>query len=865
MLFYTYYKQWGNTIFYSYIDEEGKTHHTKINDYRPTLFVKTDNPESEFKSIYGYGLNEVKFDSIKDAKAFVEKYKHVDGMTIEGNTKFANQFVIELFEGKTPEYNASMLRGAIIDIEVTAPEFPKPTEAKYPVDLMTVYDTQSKIYTVFSLHNYDQSIDDTDAGKLKINFKKFNNEVDLLTSFVSYMQENSFNWISGWNSSGFDTPYLANRIRNLLGEKILNKLSPYGRVNIREYIDDYGKDAISVEIFGLTELDYMHMYKKHIYTPRENYKLDFICEAELGKKKLSYEEEGSLFNLSKTNPQKYVSYNLIDVLRLKELEDKLELFQVMYALGYYCFSNLDAGLNTVDPWECLIAKELYIRGMVPLARREDRPFRPYPGGYVAVPQVGLHKWEVSFDLNSLYPHIEMQVNISPETHIARKDLPEELIEIQDLLAVTDHKNYFVQCQNLVNKEVDLSVLKKYNVSMSANGQFYRKDIKGIIPAINEDLYNSRKKYKKMMLAAEQKLADAKVAKLPKSEILAIEAEVSRYNNLQLALKVLLNGGYGALANKYFLYFMVENAEAITTTGQVVNMWTSNRVNDLLNKILDNKKKKDYIVCGDTDSSYFELFDVVKSSGLLNESNDTIADFLHEFCKDVLTPEINEYTDELCAYFNNVENKMVWEREAIASSAIHCAKKRYAMLVIDSEGVRYKEPKLKIVGLESKTSSTPAWSKPLLEQCYKLCLEEKESEFHDFIIESRKTINSLDPSQIAIPSGINGIENYLLDDGGCSKGTPKHVRAAIIHNRLIKDKGLSHIDEIKSGGNLKYLSLNKPNPINEDVIGFEKYLPKEFGLDKYVNYNEAYTKGFEDPLINYIRAIGWTTEPVVSLF
>lgn len=863
-MFYTYYKQWGNSIFYSYIDEHGTQHHTKITDYEPTLYLKSSEP-TEFKSIYGHYVSPVKHSSIKDAKDFIEKYKHVDGMSIEGNTKFANQFVIELFEGQMPEYNPSLIKGCILDIEVTAPEFPKPIEAKYAIDLMTLYNTNDKVFKVFSLYDYDQSIDETDAGSLKIDFKKYNNERDLLLDFVSYMQQQKFNWISGWNSSGFDLPYIANRILGVLGKSVLNKLSPYGIVNIREITDDYNNSTITADVIGLTDLDYMLMYQKHIYEPRENYRLDFICEVELGKRKLSYEEEGSLFNLSKTNPQKYVSYNLIDVLRLVELEDKLGLFPVMYVLAYYSMSNFDAGLATVDPWENFIAKELYIRGMVP-PKKESRAFRPFVGAYVAEPQVGYHQWGISLDLNSLYPHIMMQVNISPETYIPRYQVSDELANLQDELSVKERTTYFIQCRNLVDKQVDLSILKKHDVSMAANGQYYTRKHKGIIPIIVEEIYNNRKKFKKLMNKAKQELVDAKSENANKSILDKISSEVSKYNNLQMAMKIFMNSLYGAMGNRHFLYFMIENAEAITTTGQVVNLWTTKRINKLLNEVLENNKQKDYILAGDTDSGYFILNDIVSKSDMQNKTDDEIADFIDTFVKEIIDPEVTSYTNELCDYLNNIENKMVWEREAIFKSSINSAKKHYAMLVIDSEGVRYKTPELKIVGLESKKSSTPAWAKPMLENCYRLCLEQKEDEFYKYVEKARKTVYSLDPSQIAIPTTINGIEKYLnVFDYTYTKGAPKHVKAAIVHNRLLKQHNIKHIDDIKSGGSMKYVELKQPNKIGEEAIGFEKYLPKEFNLDAYVNYEDAYKKGFEKPLKNFIKAIGWEPEPVIGLF
>jgi len=343
-------------------------------------------------------------------------------------------------------------------------------------------------------------------------------------------------------------------------------------------------------------------------------------------------------------------------------------------------------------------------------------------------------------------------------------------------------------------------------------------------------------------------------------------EIAMCNNFQMGLKILLNSGYGALGNKHFLYFLIENAEAITTTGQVVNRWTSFRINDLLNEIVGNDVQKDYVAYGDTDSAFFNASDVVKAMGIESESNVTITQRLDEFIKTIVDPEVRGYTDELCDYLNNVENKMVWERESIASSTILVQKKRYVMSVVDSEGIHYyNEPYLKLTGLEAKRSDTPEWARGPLIECYKLALAKDKKGLHKLVKETRKAIRDLNVSDVAVPKGVNGVEKYTGPEDTYIKGTPMHVRAAINHNRMLRNLGIAHIDRIGSGANIKYLALKKPNPMGDDVIGFVSYLPAEFGLEGYVDYKEIFHKGFEKPLQNFLDAINWTTEEVIELF
>ena len=326
---------------------------------------------------------------------------------------------------------------------------------------------------------------------------------------------------------------------------------------------------------------------------------------------------------------------------------------------------------------------------------------------------------------------------------------------------------------------------------------------------------------------------------------------------------MLNAGYGALANKHFTYFRVENAESITSTGQMVNRWTSERTNILVNKLTNNQTRM--IINNDTDSVYLSFEDVVNV--LCPDETDpfVITDKLDQFIKEIVTPDIQNQTQALCEYLNNCENKMVWAREVISPVSINIAKKRYAMLVTDSEGVRFSKPKLKIIGLESKRSSTPKWAKKGLEHCYQLALEDKKDEMHRYITQFEKDFYKMPVSDIAIPRSVSSIEKYMDGKGGYIKGTPKHVKAAILHNRIIDERNIAHVDKLKSGNKFKFVELIKPNPYNESVIGFLSYLPKEFEIEKYIDRQVTFESGFLKPLSNFLDAIHWSTEEKVDLF
>lgn len=334
------------------------------------------------------------------------------------------------------------------------------------------------------------------------------------------------------------------------------------------------------------------------------------------------------------------------------------------------------------------------------------------------------------------------------------------------------------------------------------------------------------------------------------------------NNLQLAMKILLNGGYGALSNIWFLYFKLENAEAITLTGQAVNRFVNTRLEQFLQKLC--KTDKPFWVMADTDSGYFNMEPVVDIICKGETDKQIIADKLNDFSEKIVQPEINRLTTEFAQYMNSYENRMVYEREVIADTAIVVAKKKYVMSVIDSEGTRYKSPKHKITGMESKKSSTPGWAREFLKESYVLGLEGDEKALQKRVQDIRTEFDKMPIATIAIPRGVNNIKEYIDPQTGLYiKGTPKNVKAAIIHNWLIAQKGLE-VDPLLSGNKIKYIELKRPNPINQDVIGFETHLPKEFELDKYVDRDTIFDAAFLSPLRIFLSPIQWNYEETVTL-
>jgi len=509
-LIYTFYKSWGNSIYLRY-KKGSETVAVEYKDYTPRLYsVAASGEESntDFVSIYGNKLHEIKFKNIKEASGFIKQYNNVGGMRIEGNTKFDNQFIIDINEGKQPEYIAKNINGIILDIEVDVLDgdpFPKPIDSPAPINIITAYSTKYNKFYTFSLGAYKDSKWVKEHAPeylqtLDIEYIQFDTEVELLEFFIKWWCSEYPDFTSGWNSALFDMPYLVNRIEKIFGSKTLKVLSPFGHVSQKN--DEY-KNIYTVDIMGVPHLDYLDLYKKHIFTPRESYKLDFIAECEVGANKIEHEESFDKFYRNRF--QDFVSYNIHDVNLIRLIDDKLGLFSVTFALAYFTLSNYEDTLGTVKIWEELAAKYLYTIKKVPLSSQEDGIKRGYEGAFVWPVVEGKHEWVISLDLNSLYPHNEMQYNIGLETYVPYKDLPAELKVIADSKFTVD---------DLVNANVDLSVLKKYNYAMTPNKQFYRKDFQSFFSCIKEQLYADRKVHKKKMLKSE-------------SELVAVKAEIER--------------------------------------------------------------------------------------------------------------------------------------------------------------------------------------------------------------------------------------------------------------------------------------------------------------------------------------------------
>jgi DNA polymerase elongation subunit (family B) len=807
--------------------------------YEPILFTTTNTP-TEWKALDGtpVGIANAgkRFDSMRSANEYVTANKHVSGKKIYGNTKYIPAFINDYYPGNI-EFDRNKINVTTIDIEVASDDgFPEPQKADHKIISIAMKNNIGNTYYVWGLGEYD-----SDKSYMKDNmvvYRRFEREDDLLINFITHWSSQQYcpDVVTGWNTRFFDIPYLVNRINRMLGEAYVKRLSPWGMID-RQEITKMGRTQTAYELKGISQLDYLDLFKKfgYSYGPQESYKLDHIAHVVLGEKKLSYEEYSNLHTLYKNNHQKFIDYNIKDVELVDRIEDKLGLITLCMTMAYKGGVNYNDTFGTTLIWDTIIYRKLFANNIV-VPFIEDKTKSAYPGGFVKEPQVGIHDNVVSFDLNSLYPSIIMQYNMSPET-IANGEITQFDIE------------------NVLTKSVRPDNRGK---ALAANGQYFRTDKPGIIPFIIDEMYKERVGIKQEMITAQKELQ--KVDKNDKQEMYRIERDIAIAENRQMAIKILLNSLYGALGNRYFRFFDQRIAEAITLTGQLTIRWAEYSLNAYLNKVLKTSKWKDFVIAIDTDSLYVCLDDFVQKF----KPENTI-DFLDKVCSDALEVELENSYSQLYDILGGVNNRMVMKREAIADRALWTAKKRYIMNVHDNEGVRYAEPKLKIMGIEAIKSSTPEPCRDALKEIFKVIMEKDERSVQEAIEQFKNYFKTLDPDQIAFPRGVTQVKKFQDRNTLYKKGTPIHVRGAILYNKLIGDMALSKKYElINNGEKIKFLYLRQPNSIHENVIAFPSYLPDEFGLRKYIDHELQFQKTFLDPIEPVLEAIGWTSAEVASL-
>jgi DNA polymerase elongation subunit (family B) len=825
MKFYTSVNQYGNNILVRGVNNGHKVHDRVA--FKPSLYVPNKD-KATAKSLFGKPLAEVKFDSINDAKEYVKLYKDVEGFEIYGNTNYAYQYISSTFKDDV-EFDMSQLKIWTLDIETSAENgFPDVGNPQEKVLLITTQDYVSKQIVSFGLYPCEKVND-------KHTYVHCKDEIDLLSQFLEYVAEDHPHIITGWNVEFFDIPYLCNRITKMLGDDALKKFSPW-KVVEEKSITRFQKESIAFSILGIAILDYLDLYKKFTYGNQESYKLDHIAKVELGKEKLNYDEFVSFNEFWKGDWQKFVRYNVIDCELVDELEEKMKLIELILTMAYDAKCNYVDIFSAVRTWDCILYNQLLKKNII-VHQNERKQGRSIAGAYVQTPRPGKYKWVVSFDATSLYPSIIMQYNMSPET------------------MATESKYRDIKVSELLESSIDTTDLVDNKFCMAANGVCYTTDKQGIFPEIVQKLFDDRKQYKKLMLVAQAKYEESKDKIWLK--------EISKYNNFQMARKIQMNSLFGAMANEFFRFYDDRVAEGITLSGQYIIQKVGVALNEYLNKICGTKDFE-YSFYSDTDSCYVTLDPLVEKY-YKDKEPEKIVDILDKICETKIQEVLNKVCSEISEYTNAFQNKIVFKREAIAETGVWVAKKRYALNVYNNEGITYKEPKLKVMGLEIVRSSTPEPIREALRKAVKLVLTSDENTLQSYIMGFETDFRKMKAEDISFPRGVNGVEKYTDRNNIYKQATPMHVRGALLYNFYINKNDLRKKYElIKEGDKIKFVYLKEPNTIGENCIAFNTVIPPELDLLKFIDYEKMFDKSFLEPMNTILTGIGWSAKPQATL-
>lgn len=822
----------------------------KDEPFHPYIYI--EDASGEHTTMFNTRAKKLSFDNIIQKKKWLREH---EGMRIFEDIKPERQFLIERFENadfKDMEKCQSFpFHTHFFDIEIIdlTNEFPEPREAKYPIGVITTYDNFLDEFHVFVLDRKSEYKFESDEPNTV--FHIFNKEVDLLRSYINWFKENRPDVLSGFHSVKFDVPYIIRRSLRFMPEDEVNELSPVNSVWQKFNVD---KERPEYIIEGVAHLDYLMLYKNLFGSKLNSYKLDNVCYEELGYGKLEY--EGTIKEFSKNDFVGYVKYNIIDVKRLKELEDKLGFFSLVRRICNEGLCEYEGIHNTSRYITGALVKQAHKNNQVLMTNSgKDHNSSHFTGAYVFEPQAGVYRNGVAcIDLNSLYPNTMITLNIGPETKVGK--IVEENDDTIEVIINGKSSRY--------NKDKFYKKIQG-KLTKSANGILYlNPEIQeGIIPGFLKRFYRMRKERKaemRKLIGAKEGADDNKKNK--------IDRLISQYKVADTSYKVFLNAIYGQLGNKYFALFDIDNAEAVTLSGQLITKECA--------KITDELFKNKYGACdsciigGDTDSLFLNLESFVKTNiDMLNGDDITDSENVKKICNkfdnEVLS-EINNYCNHISEYtFVSPLRRLEFGREYFASHGAFLAKKRYCVNIKEEEGVFCD--KWKYTGMEIKKKEIAEHAKKHLQYVTESSiLEEWDSqkfnselkriydEFCNMSIEQLAWYQSYSTSK-------NSNSGIFLDT---AKGAGVHARSAEYYNAIIEKLNLTNkYDKIQIGDTIRYVYLTKNNQFGINCIGFLDQYPDEFKKLFDIHYKKMFDKIIVKPLKRFIEINNWSYSDVTK--
>ena len=831
------YNPFNESVFLRTWSEEGVRIDTEI-PFRPFLYLEKDGAEDAV-SIFKTSLMKKTFRNSIDRKKFVDNSAN---KRIFHNLAPEQQFLIDMYKEQNgdPKFSQFPLKVFLLDIEVDTTvdsSFPTPEKAAVPINLITVYDTLTKATHTWGLkQHYTPTLPDCIYHRCK-------DEQDLILQFVDFWKSDYPDIASGWNSMGFDFPYIINRFMKLFGEDFINQLSPVGSVRGRRVFTDMGKEVTIWSIKGVALIDYMDLYKTFSPGEKESFSLNYISELELGEGKIAYNAV-SLGELAQTDWKLFVDYNIQDVHLLVKLEEKLKFLEIARMIAYKGCTNFEAALGKVAVVTGAVAIQAHKQGMVIPTFPNEMERESFEGGFVRDPEKGIQKAIVSFDVNSLYPNTIISLNISPETKLGK-------VIQGDFEGIADNPKGEIVLRLLNGKIHTLSVQKfkeflvKEKVALTKAGVLYSQKSKGILPSLIDQVYSERVEAKNQ-LQKYKKIKNKTPGDLKK---------ISYYDNLQKTIKVVLNAMYGVTSNKHSSLMDLDHASSITATGQYVVKAGA----EILDKFVCKKYGLTTSITkySDTDSEYVSI------QPILDKLNIPLV-----LLDKQINPKVHEIVDELDKVVNteilewarkelfSIDPRYVFKREVISDVGIFLQKKRYILHVLDEEGVAVD--KFKYTGIELVRSTTPKKVKKFIEKIIQTALlTQNFKNTNEVYREGYNEFLNLDPNDVAARTSINNLEKYAEGSSlyKCKDKTPSHVKGAIAYNILIKDLKIDDkFEAIQTGQKVKKLYCTK-NKYGLDAITYVSTLPSEFGLKP--DWDRMFAKLVTQPTERLYEAIGWS--------
>jgi len=735
-------------------------------------------------------------------------------------------------------------RTMIFDIEVEVTDgFPDVVKADNVITAIGFNDPQTDEYFCYVLDTNDKL--KLGESRTTVNGNEtivsYHDEYDLINAFFMKYMKIKPTILTGWNVEFFDVPYLYNRACHIVGKNVANCLSPIQNVHWSDFANRY-------KIAGVSILDYLALYRKFTFSQRPSYRLDAIGDFEVGEKKVAY--EGTLNDLYENDLDKFVEYNLQDVKLVKKLDEKLDFIEIARGIAHlgHC------------PYEDVFMSSRYLEGaiLVYLKKKQivapNKPKRPkvlsddkFVGAYVQDPQKGKHNWVYDLDITSMYPSCIMSLNISPETKIGRVVgwNPEEFLNN------TNKKTYtIVQEKKEIGRFTETELQKFLDnkaISIASNGVMYRSDKDGLLPALLRKWFDERVEYRK----------------LSKKFYEQGDKEKSDYfDRRQYLQKIVLNSLYGVLGLASFRFYDLDNAEAVTKTGQSLIKFTKKIANSFYNKELGDTK--DHCIYIDTDSVFYSATPIVKKRfpNLNIRDEDKMSKAILEIASEVQL-YLNDGYDYFAKKFCNLDkHRFDIKQEVIAKSGLFVTKKRYGLKIINDNGKKVN--KMMVKGLDTVRSSFPTAMRDMLSKLLEdILMDVPKDKLDKFIINFKNSMKLMEVDKISIPTGVKNITKYITNNSNKftthKKGTPVHVKSAIAYNDLLKHYNQDkRYEKISNGSKIKWVYL-KNNDLGLNTVAYKGYEdPPEIMkfIRDNINPNKLYNQALHKKIMMLYQALGW---------